>query len=184
MMFHENQQVQLLSDADDFGTVDSGPGGNTDWVQDCIRFHIQLRYRMDGTMDLRRVSCTLVAKPHVRRLPMDMYNGTIQSYARHPAPHTFIIIPRLDRMCVELLPRLNLGAATDHVVNQTDVERDVNQTQSSGSGQEHRSTSTQMFRAVPYSHFANDPDILALAAPAARSVQANQGEGHMHFYWC
>ena len=114
---------------------------------------------------------------------MDMYDGTIQSYTRHRAPHVFIIIPRLDRMSVELSSTLNLEAASDHVVDQTDVERDVNQTQSSGSGQGHRSTSTQMFRAAPYSHFANDPDILALAAPAARSVQANQGEGHMHFHW-
>ena len=47
LVFHENQQVQLLSDADDFDTVDSGPGGNTDWVRDCIGFHIQLRSRMD-----------------------------------------------------------------------------------------------------------------------------------------
>ena len=113
---------------------------------------------------------------------MDMYNGTIQSYTRHHAPHICIIIPRLDRMDVGLLSSLNLGAASDHVVDQTDVERDVNQTQSSGSGQGHRSTSTQMFRAAPYSHFANDPDSLALAAPAARSVQANQGEGHVHFH--
>ena len=183
-MFHANQQVQLLSDAADFDTVDSGPGGHTNWVQDCRRFNIQVRYKMDGSMDMRRISCTLVKKSHVRILPMDLYNGTIESYARSSAPHIFIIFPRLDRMCVELLPRLNVGGATSHVVNQTDVERDVNQPQSSGSGQEHRSTSTQMYRAAPYSHFANDPDSLALAAPAARSVQANQGEGHMHFYWC
>ena len=78
MMFHEKQEVQLLSDADDFDTVDSGPGGNTDWVRDCIGFYIQLRYRMDGTMDLRRVNYTLVGKQHVRRLPMYMYFGMIE----------------------------------------------------------------------------------------------------------
>ena len=67
MMFHENQQVQLLSDAEDFVTVDSGPGGNTDCVRYCTRFHMELRYRMDGTMDLRRVNYTLVDEQHVRR---------------------------------------------------------------------------------------------------------------------
>ena len=100
MMFHENQQVQLLSDADDFDTVDSGPGGNTDWVRDCTRFHIELRYRMDGTMDLRRVNCTLVDKQHVRRLPMHMYLGMIESYDRRPVSHVFIVILRLDDMGV------------------------------------------------------------------------------------
>ena len=150
MMFHQNQQVQLLSDADDFDTVDSGPGGNTDWVRDCPRFYVELRYRMNGILELRRVSCTLVVKSHVRRLPVDMYNGTIESYTRHPEPHIFIIIPHFDRMDVSLLSTLSLGVASGHGVDQTEVERDVNQTQSSGTEQGHRAALTQMHRAVPY----------------------------------
>ena len=81
---------------------------------------------------------------------MYMYLGMIESYDRCPVSHVFIVIPRLDHMGVELSCALTLGAASDDVVEQTDVERNVNQTQSSGSGQGHRSTSTQVFRAAPY----------------------------------
>ena len=154
------------------------------WVQDCRRFNIQVRFKMDGSMDMRHISCTLVKKSHIRNLPMDLYIGTIENYARSSAPHIFIIFPRLDRMCVELSSRWNVGNATGHVVNETDVERNLNQPQTRGSGQEHRSTSTQMCRAAPYPHFANDPDSLAMAAPTPRNVQANQGDGLMQFYGC
>ena len=162
--------MQLLLDADDFVTVDSGPGGNTDWVRDCTRFHIELRYRMDGTMDLRRVNCTLVDKQHVRRLPMHMYLGTIKDYHRHRPPHVLIVIPRLDHMCVEVSRPLALGDATDE---QTDVERSLNQTQSSGSEHVHRSTSTQAFRASPYSDNANGSNNLALEVLTLERPQAN-----------
>ena len=144
MMFRENQQVQLLSDAEDFVTVDSEPGGNTDCVRYCTRFHMELRYRMDGTMDLRRVNYTLVDKQHVRRLPMYMYLGMIESYDRRPVSHVFIVILRLDDMGVGSSRALTLGAARDDVVEQTHVECDVNQTPGSGSVQGHRSASTQV----------------------------------------
>ena len=78
--------MRLLSDADDFDTVDSGPGGYTSWVQDCPDFFMEFRYRMDGTMDLRRVNYTLVDKQHVRGLPMYMYLGMIESYDRPRFP--------------------------------------------------------------------------------------------------
>ena len=59
-----------------------------------------------------------------------------------------------------------------HVVNQTDVERDVNQTQSSSSGQGHRPASTKVCRVVPYSDLADRPDIFTLIAQKARMMQA------------
>ena len=102
MMFRENQQVQLFSDAEDFVTVDSEPDGNTDCGWYCTRFHMELRYRMDGTMGLRRVNYTLVGKQHVRRLPMCMYLRMSENYNRRPVSHVFIVIPRLDHMGVEL----------------------------------------------------------------------------------
>ena len=64
IVFHANQQVQLLSEVNDFATVDSGRGGNTNWVRDCSEFHILFRFRMACTTDLCRISCTLVGKPH------------------------------------------------------------------------------------------------------------------------
>ena len=170
IIFYANRQVRLLSDAEDFDTVDSGPGGCTSWVQDCPRFFIEFRYRMDGSMSDRRVDCTLLHKLHVMCLPMHMYLGTIRDYHRHRPPHVLIVIPRLDHMCVEVSRPLALGDATDE---QTDVERSLNQTQSSGSGHGHRSTSTQAFRASPYSDNANGSNNLASEVLTLERPQAN-----------
>ena len=120
IVFHANQQVQLLSEVSDFATVDTGQGGNTNWVRDCSDFYIQFRSRMDGTKDLRQVNCKLVGKSHVRTLPLDIYAGTIQSYTRHDAPHVLIFIPRFDCMSAESLSTLNLRAADGKLVEETD----------------------------------------------------------------
>ena len=114
---------------------------------------------------------------------MHMYLGTIESYHRRPAPHVFIVIPRLDLMGVGLSRALTLGAASDDVVEQTDVERNLNQTQSSGSGHGHRTTPTQVFRAAPYSDCADGSDILALELSAARRAQADAGDDQLRFDW-
>ena len=100
-------------------------------------------------------------------------------------------------MSVESLSTLNLGAASGKVVDQTDVECDLNQTQSSGSGQGHRPTSTQVCRVAPYSDLADGPDssalivpeaqrmqaIIALTAAEARRVQADAGTDHVRSDW-
>ena len=180
IIFYANRQVRLLSDADDFDTVDSGPGGYTSWVPDCTSFFIEFRYRMDGSMDDRRLDCTLLHKLHVMWLPMHMYLGTIKNYHRHRPPHVLIIIPRLDHMCVAVSRPLALGDASDE---QADVERSLNQTQGSGSGHGHRSTSTQAFRASPYSDNASGSNTLALEVLTLQRPQTNAENALMPSDW-
>ena len=111
---------------------------------------------------------------------MHMYLGTIEDYRRHRPPHVLIVIPRLDHMCVEVSRPLALGDASDE---QPDVERSLNQTQSSGSGHGHRSTSTQVFRASPYSDYANGSNNLALEVLAAQRPQADAEDALMPSDW-
>ena len=114
---------------------------------------------------------------------MHMYLGTIESYHRHSPPHVLIVIPRLDHMGVGVSRALTLGAASKDVSKQTEVERSLSQTQSSGSAHGHRSTSTQAFRASPYSDNTYVSNNLALEVLTLQSLQANAENALMPSDW-